>query len=127
MPNHVHATIAFKECGKDINKIIGDGKRFIAYEIINRLQNKNEKALLQQLTQAVNNSDRKRGKQHEVWEDSFDWKECKNIHFTEQKLNYMHRNPCTGNYNLAASPELYLHSFAQYYLTGEQGIFAVTD
>jgi hypothetical protein len=127
MPNHVHATIAFKECGKDINKIIGDGKRFIAYEIINRLQNKNEKALLQQLTQAVNNSDRKRGKQHEVWEDSFDWKECNSIHFTEQKLNYMHRNPCTGNYNLAPSPELYLHSFAQYYLTGEQGIFAVTD
>jgi hypothetical protein len=39
----------------------------------------------------------------------------------------MHRNPCTGNYNLAPSPELYLHSSAQYYLTGEQGIFAVTD
>ena len=70
---HLHATIAFRECGKDINKIIGDGKRFIAYEIINRLQNQNETALLQQLSKSVNNSDRKRGKLHEVWEDSFDW------------------------------------------------------
>jgi len=43
--------------------------------------------------------------------------------FIEQKLNYIHQNPCAGKYNLAATPEDYLHSSAKYYGTGEQGIF----
>ena len=29
MPNHVHALIAFKNTGKNINTIVGNGKRFI--------------------------------------------------------------------------------------------------
>ena len=37
MPNHVHAIIAFSNSGKDINKIIGNGERFIAYGIVERL------------------------------------------------------------------------------------------
>ena len=39
----------------------------------------------------------------------------------------MHNNPCTGNYNLAPTPEEYLHSSAKYYITGEHGLFAVMD
>lgn len=127
MPNHVHVTIAFSEGGKDINKIIGDGKRFIGYEIINRLKANNKTALLEQLSNAVNKSDRKRGKLYEFWEDSFDWKECIGHAFIEQKLNYMHQNPCAGKYNLAVNPEDYLHSSAKYYGTGEQGIYSVTN
>ena len=39
MPNHVHALIAFRNTqGQSINSIIGTGKRFMAYEIINRLE-----------------------------------------------------------------------------------------
>ena len=33
MPNHVHALISFKNTGQSINTIIGNGKRFMAYEI----------------------------------------------------------------------------------------------
>ena len=47
MPNHVHATIAFTKTKKGINKIIGDGKRFIAYDIIKRLKENNQTDLLQ--------------------------------------------------------------------------------
>ena len=71
MPNHVHALIGFQNAGKSINKIVGDGKRFIAYEIVNRLQTQNEFALLDQLNAAVEPADKLRGKKHEVWEDSF--------------------------------------------------------
>ena len=127
MPNHVHATIAFRQTGKDINKIIGDGKRFIGYKIINRLKAKNETVVLEQFSKAVNISDRKRGKLYELWEDSFDWNECIGHAFIEQKLNYMHQNPCAGKYNLAATPEDYLHSSAKYYSTGEQGFYPVTN
>ncbi|MBA3674785.1 MAG: transposase [Chitinophagaceae bacterium] len=34
MPNHIHALLAFSKTDKKINKIIGNGKRFLAYEII---------------------------------------------------------------------------------------------
>jgi REP element-mobilizing transposase RayT len=34
MPNHIHALLAFSKTDKNINKIIGNGKRFLAYEII---------------------------------------------------------------------------------------------
>ena len=34
MPNHVHAIISFTESAQSINTIIGNGKRFMAYEII---------------------------------------------------------------------------------------------
>jgi hypothetical protein len=76
MPDHVHETIAFRKTNKRINKIIGDGKRFIGYEIIKRLQQQGEFNILKQLQNVVNDSDKKKGKLHEVWEDSFDWKEC---------------------------------------------------
>ena len=38
MPNHLHAIIHFRESGFDLNAIIANGKRFMAYEIIKRLK-----------------------------------------------------------------------------------------
>ncbi len=36
MPNHVHCILYFPEAGFNLNKILSNGKRFMAYEIINR-------------------------------------------------------------------------------------------
>jgi hypothetical protein len=127
MPNHIHAIIAFRNTGKDINKAIGGGKRFMAYEIISRLKKMERNDILQQLEEAVNASDRKRGKHHEVWEDSFDWKECRTREMIIQKLDYMHDNPCTGKWKLASNPADYIHRSASYYLNDKQGIYPVTS
>jgi REP element-mobilizing transposase RayT len=127
MPNHLHTTIAFRKTTKSINKIIGDGKRFIGYEIIKRLKEKGMYDILQELENAVHISDKKRGKLHEVWEDSFDWKECNSDTIIIQKLDYMHFNPCTGKWMLAENPFDYEHSSARFYISGEQGIYPVTN
>ena len=132
MPNHVHVTIAFRKTKKSINTIVGDGKRFIAYEIINRLKEKGEVSLLSKLAQAVHISDRAKGQLYEIWEDSFvpkafGRKECNSIKFIMQKLDYMHNNPCTGKWQLAVNAIEYLHSSARFYLTGEQGIYPVLN
>jgi putative transposase len=37
MPNHLHVILHFHSEGFYLNKIIANGKRFIAYEIVNRL------------------------------------------------------------------------------------------
>ena len=126
MPNHLHVIIGFTNKGIPINKIIGGGKRFMAYEIINRLKSNNQMDILELLARHVKKSDQKRGKLYEVWEDSFDWKDCRSAAFILQKLEYLHRNPCAGKWKLAPVPEDYLHSSARYYCTGEQGIYPVT-
>ena len=92
----VHALISFKTTGQSINTIIGNGKRFMAYEITKRLEARAEKNLLLTLQNNVEAKRRANNKLHDVWKLSFDWKYCNSLHFIKQKLNYMHDNPCTG-------------------------------
>lgn len=126
MPNHLHCIIAFSNIqSKSINTIIGNGKRFMAYDIVNRLRQMNEHKLLQELAQFVNATDKSRGKQHEVFESSFDAKPCYSDEIIEQKLNYIHENPCMGKWNLAESAIDYKHSSAKYYLIGEHSYYEV--
>jgi hypothetical protein len=127
MPNHIHALIAFRNTGKIINTIVGNGKRLIAYEIKNRLKQQQQFKLLHQLEVAVESKDRDRNKKHEVWEDSFDWKECRTHKYMRQKLDYMHANPCRGKWNLAPSPSEYDHSSARFYICGEHAAYPVTS
>jgi REP element-mobilizing transposase RayT len=54
MPNHAHAIIAFHNTGKTINSIVGNGKRFIAYSIIDNLEKLQQQNLLLQLQRKVN-------------------------------------------------------------------------
>ncbi len=127
MPNHVHALIGFCNTESSINMAIGNGKRFMAYEIVERLKQMNNEEVLYHLESIVNKTDKKRNKLHEVFEPSFDWKECTSNKFIEQKLEYIHNNPCCGTWNLAKEPIAYIHSSAKYYETGRQAIYAVTN
>ncbi len=116
---------------KTSTKIVGtlrakNGKRFIAYEAINRLKANNEHELLNKLSNVVEQTRKENQQQHVVWELSFDWKHCVSEEFIIQKLDYFHNNPCKGKWNLCNSPVEYAHSSAKYYLTGEQGIYPVT-
>ena len=65
-------------------------------------------------------------KTHGMREDSFDVKECRTEKFIQQKLDYIHYNPCKED-KLVELPEQYEHSSAKYYYTGEQGIYLVTN
>jgi REP element-mobilizing transposase RayT len=127
MPNHVHVIISFTETRQSINTIIGNGKRFMAYEIVNRLKKNNESSLLLQLSSNVEIKRKANKKKHDIWELSFDWKECISIAFADQKLEYIHNNPCMGKWNLCNMPEAYEHSSAKFYSAGVQGIYPVTN
>jgi len=67
MPNHVHVLISFVTAAQKINTIIGNGKRFMAYEIIKRLQAKGEGDLLFILQSNVEAKRRANNKLHDVW------------------------------------------------------------
>ena len=127
MPNHVHAIISFVNTNQSINTIIGNGKRFMAYEIIKRLKTDNQQELLGLLSNDVELKRRENKKLHQVWEISFDWKECRTKSFLMEKLDYLHANPCVKKWDLCIAPVEYLHSSAKYYITGKQGIYPVTN
>jgi hypothetical protein len=53
MPNHMHVLIEFINAEKKINTIVSNGKRFLAYEIVDRLKNKKNNEILLQLAETV--------------------------------------------------------------------------
>ncbi len=123
MSNHVHLLIGFRTSGKCINTIIANGKRFMAYELVNKLEAHGNKEVLEQLASYLSKTERLQKQKHKVFQPSFDCKECYSISFMKQKTDYMHVNPCKAG--LAKLPEDYLHSSAKYYYTGKQGIYPV--
>jgi REP element-mobilizing transposase RayT len=127
MPNHLHALIAFRHTGKSINSIIGNGKRFMAYDLVKRLTETNHHNLLLELSTYVVPTEKRRGKLHDVFEPSFDWKECYSDKFIEQKLNYIHENPCRGKWVMVKQPWEYVHGSAKYYFNSEQAEYPVTN
>jgi REP element-mobilizing transposase RayT len=125
MPNHVHALVGFMRGEQSINTIVGNGKRFIAYDIVARLKEQNKQALLATLANGVSTSDRRRGKLHEVFEASFDAKLCHSYKFINQKIAYIHGNPVSKKWMLVKHECDYVHSSAKYYETGQQGVYEV--
>jgi REP element-mobilizing transposase RayT len=126
MPNHLHLLLHYSG-GKSLNTVIGNGKRFMAYEIIKRLERMGDRVLLEKLEAGVQDKDRRRGKKHEVWRDSFDVKECRTEEFILQKLIYIHENPVRGKWKLSNTSLDYLHSSAPFYFNGRQKLFPVRD
>jgi REP element-mobilizing transposase RayT len=127
MPNHLHTLIDFDVSEKNINTIVSDAKRFMAYKIVERLKEQQKTEILLQLSEAVINSDKNKGKIHQVFERSFDCKEITSHHFFLQKLSYMHNNPCSGVWNLVQDPTAYKYSSAKYYISGEHGEYLIND
>lgn len=127
MPNHVHALVAYKGTKQSLNTVVGNGKRFLAYDIVERLNGIGATRILKILSAGVNASDRARGKLHEVYEPSFDAKDCYNVKVIKQKLDYMHANPVSGKWSLAEDSISYPHSSARFYETGEQSVYPVTS
>jgi REP element-mobilizing transposase RayT len=125
MPNHLHLLLCYNGDGPSLNKLIGNGKRFMAYELVRRLEQNGDQQILQALQAAVLPKDASRGKKHQVWIESFDAKECRTEKFLLQKLHYIHNNPVSGKWKLAPSSIDYLHSSAPFYLNGRQQLFDV--
>ena len=118
MPNHLHCILYFRESKFDLNKMIGNAKRFIAYEIVSRLQKNRESVLLKVLTNAVTDREKKKGQLHRVFKSSFDAKAIFSDKFLMQKINYIHHNPVSGKWNLANDFVSYEHSSAAFYELG---------
>jgi REP element-mobilizing transposase RayT len=115
MPNYLHLLI-FVNYNENVNLLLANGKRFLAYEIIKRLEFKKEHVILHQLELAVTEKERQRKKKHRVFEVSSDIKPCYTEKFLLQKLNYIHNDPTASKWKLAKLSEEYFDSSACFYI-----------
>lgn len=118
MPNHLHFIIHFSINEFNLNKIIAEAKRFVAYELINRLERAQHNELLQLLKNAVSEREKKKGQLHKVFKESFDAKAIFSDKFLLQKMEYIHHNPVSGKWNLVNNFTDYEHSSASFYELG---------
>ena len=115
MPNHLHILMYHREENGSINKIISNAKRFMTYEMVERLKQKNDFATLDLLSDGLSEREKKKGQLHRGFEESFDCKRCYTEKFIQQKLNYMHNNPIQPKWNLCENAIDYEHSSAAFY------------
>jgi len=127
MPNHVHVLLYLHRTAKNLSTIVGDGKRFIAYDIIKGLMQKKSHNLLQKLSAGVSPSKRKSGKKHRVFRSSFDAKICDTENDVVDVLDYIHGNPVSKGWSLVEDCTDYKHSSAAFYLRGREGLFPIVD
>ncbi len=115
MPNHLHVILYFHNESFNLNTIIANGKRFMAYEIVNRLGIGENKAMVNHLRSLVTVREKKKGQLHKVFKDSFDANPIYSQKFLIQKINYIHNNPVSGKWMLAKNFVEYEHSSASFY------------
>ena len=115
MPNHLHAIVHFHKEGFNLNTIIANGKRLIAYQIIDRLENTGNTEMLSRLQNLVTDREKMKGQLHKVFKDSFDAKAIYSHRFLLQKINYIHNNPVSRKWMLVKDFVEYEHSSASFY------------
>jgi REP element-mobilizing transposase RayT len=110
MPNHIHLLwqnlLEYNDKWRQLTQ--GSLLKFTSNKIL-PLMDSFEKS-----NYRVNASDRV----HQFWEREPLWVECYNMEMVEQKLNYIHKNPCAGKWMLADNIIEYKYSSAKFYETG---------
>ena len=115
MPNHLHCILHFPNSGFDLNKIISNAKRFIAYDIIKHLQENGNTGILEQLSNELTEREKSKHQKHRVFEESFEAKAVFSDNFLSQKISYIHLNPVSKKWSLVTDYTRYEHSSAAYY------------
>ncbi|RZA03433.1 MAG: hypothetical protein EOP47_03210 [Sphingobacteriaceae bacterium] len=123
MPNHVHLILQLPESVNNLNTIISNGKRFMAYELVKKLTAQNEQSILHLLSSECSDKEKVKGQRHKVFEPSFDAKPIYTVEFLNQKLDYIHHNPVTGKWNLCMEFTDYPHSSAAFYYDNKPHLF----
>ena len=122
MPNHIHFIARFRE-EYTLSNAMRDFKRHTARQIIRQLQVESNQKILDVL--------RKEGKDQQqefkVWEDGYDARDVFSVEFLEQKMNYIHYNPCQPQWRLVDLPEEFPWSSARFYLVDIPAIIPVDD
>jgi REP element-mobilizing transposase RayT len=118
MPNHPHLIVRFQD-GFTLPDVLRDFKKFTSKQVARQLQ----------VADGVSIPQSKRsGRQvTSIWENGYDARNVFSLEFLQQKMDYIHDNPCQPQWKLAVAPEDYAWSSARFYLAGKPAIIPVDD
>ena len=123
MPNHTHFVGQFAKEDPRAN-VIRDFKRQTSDRILRQLKVEGETQTLKRLAEKVKRPEKQ---SHKVWEDDYNAKDIFSTEFLQQKMDYIHNNPCQLHWRLSRTPEEYIWSSARFYYTEEACIIPIDD
>ncbi|MCK4800730.1 MAG: transposase [Anaerolineales bacterium] len=120
MPTHIHLISRFPN-QVSLSDFMRNFKSLSANRILRYLQAINYDSLFDAVIKESNTPNKK------VWEDSYLAKEIYSLPFLEQKIDYIHQNPCRPPWKIINNPEDYPWSSAGFYLTDKPCIIPIDD
>ena len=120
MPSHVHTIL--KPENDTIGNILWQFGSFTAHAILNQLREDRKKDLIEFFHQQK----RDVRHQHSIWHDI----QAKNVYSSEflyQKMEYIHSNPVSKDWQLVEDRAQYKYSSACFYDNGLAPIIPITD
>ena len=122
MPNHIHIIAHFSE-DYPLADMMRDFKKFTARQIYRHFHAEGNNKVLSLLQK----EGKKVKQEYKVWEDSYDARDVFSIEFLQQKMDYIHHNPCQTHWKLVETPEEYLWSTAGFYFSGKPCVIPIDD
>jgi len=122
MPNHIHMIMQCVE-SFSLSYVMRDFKKFTARQIYRQLNTESKRNILSVLKE----EGKKVKQEYRVWEDGYDARDVFSIGFLQQKMSYIHYNPCQPHWKLVESPEQYPWSTAGFYLDGRPCVIPIDD
>ena len=122
MPNHIHFIAQFSD-RNPLSDVMRDFKKFTARQIYRQFQAQaNTKVIgfVKKEGEAVNQD-------YKIWEDGYDARDVYSIEFLQQKMDYIHHNPCQPEWKLVETPEEYEWSTAGFYFSGKPYVIPIDD
>ena len=123
MPNHTHFVGKFST-EDPLADVMRDFKRQTSDRILRQLKVEGNAQTLERLAGKVKHPEKQN---HKIWEDDYNAKDVFSTDFLQQKMDYIHHNPCQPHWMLSKTPEDYLWSSARFYLTEEPCIIPIDD
>ena len=122
MPNHIHFIAQFSE-ENTLSDVMRDFKKFTARQIYRQFQAEGNTKVLDVLKKEGESLKQ----EYKVWEDGYDARDVYSIEFLQQKMDYIHHNPCQPQWKLVEASEDYLWSTASFYFSGKPCIIPIDD
>jgi putative transposase len=123
MPNHIHFIGQFA-AEDPFGDVVRDFKRQTSDRILRQLKIERDDRTLERLAGKVRRPEKQR---YKIWEDDYNAKEVFSTDFLQQKMDYIHSNPCQPHWKLSRTPEDYIWSSARFYYTEEACIIPIDD
>lgn len=122
MPNHIHIII---QCTEEypLSDVMRDFKKFTARQTFRQYNAEENSKVLDMLQK----EGAKVKQAYKVWEDGYDARDVFSMPFLQQKMEYIHYNPCQPQWKLVDSPEQYLWSTAGFYFDGKPCVIPIDD